>query len=97
MSDAPVIASLKSRRKRSGVKIARSIFPSALNKKTAMYDVGRNHLSDDALPREAGGSAPVYWERGRKMLLWVLLWMLALPMGMFGFFSMLLWAYGVDG
>lgn len=62
-----------------------------------MDNVGQNHLADDALARETRRFAPVYWERGRKMLLWVLLWMLALPMSMFGFFSMLLWAYGVDG
>ena len=32
-----------------------------------------------------------------RMLLWLLFWLVGIPVGMIGYLSMLLWAYGVAG
>lgn len=39
---------------------------------------------------------PILLRARLQLLFWISLWLVAIPVGLLGFFSMLLWVYGVD-
>ena len=61
-----------------------------------MSDIDQSEFSDYAGSGEATRSSHISWERWKNPI-WILLWLLGIPAGILGFFSMLFWAYGVDG
>ena len=68
----------------------------ALPNETVMNDIEQSEFSDYAVSGGANRPGHISWERW-KTPIWILLWLVGIPAGMLGFFSMLFWAYGVDG
>ena len=64
--------------------------------RTVMNDIDQSEFSDYAAGGDTNRSAHISWERWKTPIR-ILLWLLGIPAGILGFFSMLFWAYGVDG
>jgi hypothetical protein len=66
-----------------------------------MDDIAGHDLPDHRVLRSAArlfdSAASLTWRRWNIPMWIVLLWLFGIPLSTIGFFSMLFWAYGVDG